>query len=824
MSSTIIIGIGTTGLNIIEEAQQFHYEYTGKNKPGKNVEYIYIETDGERNPKKTALGTSDIKAVKVPLSNIIPTVTSLRNSKDVDSSWVQIPGQINLTGRGAGGAPSYGRLSIWDPGHLALLRSTITAAHNNIGTGGVKILIVGTLTGGTGAGICVDIAYLVNEIISNNSSQNTYGLFLLPARGFFQLDKALFENTFSALSAINKYEIGNKPYKVKWLSGATTGSETPSVPFEFVQYLSGDFNDNRPPLAKSELIRTAGMITALQILETEIPTNVHFSDLLLRRRVDSKTNGWIKNSLTAGFLMIQYPKSQLQELLSIKLSREVLSNLTDAINFIDRHGNKKAISTEAVNIKKIVRLDLEEILKSVFEFCDGIKTSSGNILKQDYNNDVKRIMNKTHGMVSDSAFYYSLFKTGTQGNYFDLLTSNKITLRDNLIEKIQEYIALKTKEYKNLQVTLIVLEEIKNYLTTILNFYKNQYKIDGDDNNWGRILQSEINEQEKDNNAHALISNREAYTLFKIEQYGELAKIHVSIPVLERIQEELETEEVGTRSTKGIELPTVNKIRAKINHVNHINNGQGDATSYTLHMRESEIDGILSGGSGVFKMLYSKGSKEDDINEAYNNYLKALDSRFEASQLFSAEDVWEFLNDHNLDLYTTCITNSTTFVKNKKFIGDADLIRIINNVSSNSNERYLKDLFSKVMDDIKRSHTPPIVSLKNDTYNFQADPCAKLIFISNNHNRLNNELLKTYQVSPNADNTIDIACLNDTIIIYQEYGYMGDENGYKINFNPLKHLGYMDDVKDYLRQKVNEEFKMTKLPYLTVEEFKAYIQ
>ena len=42
MNSTIVIGIGTTGLNIIEQAQQNHYEFTGKNRPEGNTEYIFI--------------------------------------------------------------------------------------------------------------------------------------------------------------------------------------------------------------------------------------------------------------------------------------------------------------------------------------------------------------------------------------------------------------------------------------------------------------------------------------------------------------------------------------------------------------------------------------------------------------------------------------------------------------------------------------------------------------------------------------------------------------------------------------------------------------
>ena len=31
MSSSLIIGIGSTGLKMIEHAQQFHYEFTGRN-------------------------------------------------------------------------------------------------------------------------------------------------------------------------------------------------------------------------------------------------------------------------------------------------------------------------------------------------------------------------------------------------------------------------------------------------------------------------------------------------------------------------------------------------------------------------------------------------------------------------------------------------------------------------------------------------------------------------------------------------------------------------------------------------------------------------
>ena len=55
---TLIIGIGSTGLKILEEAQQYHYEFTARNKPGNNVEFLYIETDISNTSKSTAGGKS----------------------------------------------------------------------------------------------------------------------------------------------------------------------------------------------------------------------------------------------------------------------------------------------------------------------------------------------------------------------------------------------------------------------------------------------------------------------------------------------------------------------------------------------------------------------------------------------------------------------------------------------------------------------------------------------------------------------------------------------------------------------------------------------
>jgi hypothetical protein len=87
-------------------------------------------------------------------------------------------------------------------------------------------------------------------------------------------------------------------------------------------------------------------------------------------------------------------------------------------------------------------------------------------------------------------------------------------------------------------------------------------------------------------------------------------------------------------------------------------------------------------------------------------------------------------------------------------------------------------------------------------------------------------LNKNYYLDPGigGSNAVDIPDLENTIIIYQEYGYMGENAGKKETFKPVKHISYMRLVKDHLRKVTSQEFKMKKVPYLSLDEFNAYIQ
>ena len=125
------------------------------------------------------------------------TINNLKGNKNVDSDWIPEASAVLSKGEGAGGLSSYGRLSTWNDTNLNIVKSKISNLYSKIGGGAeTNIFIVGTLTGGTGSGLCVDIAYLVREITSCN---NIYGMFLVPDRSSFLTDKIVHENSLCAL-------------------------------------------------------------------------------------------------------------------------------------------------------------------------------------------------------------------------------------------------------------------------------------------------------------------------------------------------------------------------------------------------------------------------------------------------------------------------------------------------------------------------------------------------------------------------------------------------------------------------------------------------
>lgn len=816
MASTLVIGIGTTGLRIIEEAQQYHFDFTGKNKPGSNVEYFFIETDVSMKPRKTQNGTSDIDSVEFPLGGMAVDITQLKRNEQIDSSWIPDSSSILQSDSGAGGMPSYGRLAFWGNNNYNKLKETIRVKYGKIrGDEETQILIVGSLTGGTGSGLVLDVAYLIKKI---TGSSTINAIFLLPDANSLGTNQALHENAFSSLAAITHFSDRKNAYKVTWPDGSSSNDEGP--PFQFAQFLSQDFTGPEASISTlAELIKVAGMITQLHVLNTDGNDN-YFYDLLKRRRVDSSGSGRVGNFISAGYFMVQFPKAQLEEHISIDLTIELLESLLDKQNFLDVHGNKNSIKGEEINLQSEADKTIESIVDAAIKSSDSIICSDGNVIEVSVLSQIDKILKKEHGKASDKKFLFDLFSTRNDGSFFHLIKNNDVLLRDSLIQSVYNYIGLKTDSIKNLEISSVCISSISKSIESLIKFYEQNYQLKGEDLQWDGLVQQKIDTEFSSTFQYDILGLKKEHLNGFLSELLLATKIHVLIPILKEIQAHLNFPDLPIFNRDRVELPSLKSIKAVEARLREIVSGDGEDGKITMKKRKAEIDNGLDQFSTSFRMVYEHGSKKEDLNIALKKYKAPDQEKLTLNSLFNSKEIWKYIQNSNSDFYGDCINNSSEVIRGKKLFNTKTLVEILQGMKPNTPENQkLLELFKQNKAKIKEQ-VPAMVSLEPSKFSFGEDSCAKLIVLTSDHQEYNG-LFEEYTIDNPNDNTADLPSLGDVIIFYQEYGFMGELDS--PHFSPLDHLITMKDVKGHVSRRLSDNYKKEKIPYLTIEQTKKYL-
>lgn len=796
MASTLIIGIGTTGLRIIEEAQQYHYEFTGRNKPGSNIEYLYIETDTSRLPKSTAGGETEIEAVMFDFEKIQVDIDQLKKDKKIDSAWVPDASYLEQSHKGAGGMPSFGRLSLWKTKNYLSIRERIEAKFHSIkGNKESDILVVGSLTGGTGSGLCVDIAYLIQDVLPNNV-KNLNALFLIPDRASTNEDMALHENAFSAMSAISHYNNPKNKFSTVWPDKKAFSSTAP--PFQLCHYLSQDFSNSAASIKDlGELVKVAGMHVLLNIINTNKPGN-YFRDSINRRQIDQHGAERLENNLSSGFMMIQYPKAQLKELLALKISSEHVQSIIDSEQYITVTGTKKFINASTPNFESVACKDFENILENCLSIFDNITNSDGIVISDDIELKIQKIT-ENNLPSSDKRELHKLFNTTQTDGYFKLFASSLVSFRNKLIDELHDYAQEITEKHKNLHITRIYFNRINLYIDELIAFYSENYSLDGKEDTWDSHLGIMIDKLYENKFQYDIIFQKKKFYSYILNEAKESLKINCIIPELKKLKDTLNQERI-TSSVNGKTLPSLEYINTLIKKLNFLANGD-DLQEMTLKRRSSELSGSLDRYSTCFKMLYLYDSKEEDISNAHSKYIKS-DSRLNINTLFSG-NIWDFVINDNFTMYRTAIKNSVEFI-NQKALFDSNLIEIINKLdpTSSLDNQEIKGLFNSSKVQIK-DNLPALIGISNN-YELGNDDKSKLHIITSDHN-MYNKLFTKYKVDPSEDNTTDLTDLKDVIVYYQEYATT--TNADDSLFKPLSHINTMEDTKRHISDVLKRDDK-----------------
>jgi len=777
---TILIGIGSSGLYTLEQVQNFYYENTGKNKP-EWVEYLYIETNKDNQPSITAR-KNQIGRVYISLSEMEKMVRELKEEGEkgsVTTSWLPPEEHIIDSGLGAGGIPSCGRLALWgwnnDGNNFKNVIEAITMAFNKVKSHVVEgsddskpaVFVTGSLTGGTGTGVFIDIAYLVRHII--HDIKELYGLLLVPPRPTsFKGSEIIYTNTYAALKALDHYSQASETYTYQWPNGFKADFREP--PFELVQIISQSYNTNNPSLKTlSGLYKMAGLYLFLNIFGLR--------EKRFERLVDAKGNWQMGKYGTFGLSAIQYPKAQIQEYLSLNLSIDLLERWVDQQNYFRQgHGlpiNRAQISNDAME-------QFEGILENAFQTINVVQNRD---LIQEIGIEASNI-NKGDHKGTPFDHIRQMFSSGSIGNMYDAIRNNLRIAQDAIIEAISNLVINDINQFENLHYAEIQLESIANAIDNCLNYWKS-LGVSSFPTKWDNLLSNQARWML--NNRYKFLFEQDNVLRDRMKSLLELMKMHMMVKVLVDIRKNIKTETVPLVTStldRRVELPTIEKIKVLKKEIEQTIGSKQDTQTEnkfkSLRRRKSEIEADIEDDTIPILRIYRSNSFEQDVKQAEARYKNLTNKTYPTKEtIIEGKDLWDYMNQTKLNLhrilYHDCILKFREELSSVNCIADYEVSEYVDRSPEDARKianratSYLLPILNKTLE---RSQNIPKVVI--------GDNQAVIKKVIDSLHEAN-----FYEFKQDGDNIKEIKELKNIMIFYVEQG----------NFNPIDDITYMDVVK-----------------------------
>ncbi|MBR9999772.1 MAG: hypothetical protein KFF73_12425 [Cyclobacteriaceae bacterium] len=769
---TIIIGIGTSGLYILENVQRFYYE-TYKKKIPDYINFIYIETNENNRPVGTPIG-NDISQVYISLDQMEQMIAEIKLQCS-DPEWLPDSSVVLAAGLGAAGIRSCGRLALWgrnqkDDNFLKVIKA-ISQAHANVlhvnhndqhQVSAPTVFITGSLAGGTGAGIFIDMGYLVRHIIPGIT--DLYGLFLIPKeptviRGY----EVMYANSFGAMSDLQYYNTVENRYNENWPNGFEKSFEEP--PFELVQFISQDYQDGNPAISNlNGLYKMAGLYLFLNI--------AGIYEKRRERLVDAKGNSLIGKYGTFGLSAIQFPKDLIQDYISSQFSIELLNRVIDPSQYY-ANGNLRSIS-RATN-KQEMAAAWDTMLDNAFASLNRVEQKD---LLVSISNEAIRINN---GEVKGSTIEYimSMFTSTKNDNYHALVSNNIKSATDVIIDGIYEMVDEKLQGVENLYFAKYVLEDIVESINKTLKYWKS-LGLSSQFQNWDNELRKLAIGCTR--NTYKFVLEHDHVLQDRLQTIFELMKIHLIIRPLVDLTRNISE---GSVKLKGAnhELLKIQFFDDLINHINSLigRNEDMEANTVTFTRRLNDIRGEINDTTLPILRVYPSNSFDRECEKAKQVYIqKSGGSVRSTREVIESKNLLNYLKGKlsgkfREDLYLDFLKAYRLKVDRMNCIEDFDIAGFIRSHTSDA------------IRTAKRS-TSPFLKIGKV---LSPNPYLPRFIVSSDNNDIV-DVIKSFtkenynDFQDSRDGRMELADLKNIVIFYDEKG----------NFSPVKDLSYVKLMKN----------------------------
>ncbi|MCB0263183.1 MAG: hypothetical protein KDH98_08535 [Calditrichaeota bacterium] len=484
LTPTIVIGIGSSGLSVLNHLQNLLYEHFG-DVENDFIWLLNIETEVNNLPQKTPAGQN---IYYVPMSSrkgttIQRETANLRDKDPVTWSWTEgIPWNagFGVTGAGAGGMRAAGRIVLNAHAEHATNREIFNSAldrliadidkkrfdkpenyqnlqakiHKDVAyprneKPQIRAYIVGTLTGGTGSGMFIDVAEDVCkrlDIQKDKWDPRLFGIFFIPPTG------DTTRNGIEALPPKRANSFGAL-YELSKMKQDYLERRGEAVPYQMVYLLSPEYHHDRNFKSKTTLFEIAG--------EKVFIDSLGFMNKKIGWGIDKLQDNPDRFYGTFGVSSIKYPFHSILGYASNILTRRFLQRLIDKKYYKGEYESEGDVAYASTRLETETLRWLSERIApaSVIATKRGIFEDFKQDLPQgtSWEDDITRELNKFLDAPSDENMR-NIAKHFRDGKYFQSIQRFKAGLFERLEKDIFDEMISKFRESNNLRYVLKYLE------------------------------------------------------------------------------------------------------------------------------------------------------------------------------------------------------------------------------------------------------------------------------------------------------------------------------------------------------------------------------
>ncbi len=343
MTPTVVIGLGGTGKEILIKVRRMIVEAYGSLEALPIVSFLHIDT--EQNAKvseaqtvlKQNIGLSPSEQVWAKVENAKSMLNQLSSYSYLEE-W--FPSQLKGTDSilaGAGQIRALGKFA-FSVNYQAVKNSLINAKAKILGhekfmldhwdlqiDKGINIFIVCSLSGGTGSGMVLDLAYNLRDWVPASELPQTSAYLVLPG-AFSGLGDRVIGNAYAALMELNHYSRNDTRFECQYSNNSSdriTTQSSQDVPFNFC-YLVGNSNDKVTLPSLNSVLEMVSQNIFLDFSSGFSQYKKLVRDNIRKQWASPDSFGYPQSFIAFGLSSIQFPIQRVLQACASRLAKKVV--------------------------------------------------------------------------------------------------------------------------------------------------------------------------------------------------------------------------------------------------------------------------------------------------------------------------------------------------------------------------------------------------------------------------------------------------------------------------------------------------------------------